>query len=74
MTTAEMVQLVDASGIVALRRALGCTPRQAETTAILARRALRDGYELNPEDLPRGTAAASVGRARRRQPTNMETT
>jgi hypothetical protein len=69
MTTAEMVQLVDDFGIVGLRRELGCTMRQAETTAILARRALRDGYELTAEEIPKGTAAMGQGRARRKQPT-----
>jgi hypothetical protein len=69
-----MVQLVDDFGILALRRELGCTPRQAETTALLARRALADGRELAAEEIPRGTAAMGQGRARRRQPTHMEAT
>jgi hypothetical protein len=53
-TAAAITAVVQAGGVRALAHALGCSRRQAETTALLARRAAAQGRELDPEEVPLG--------------------
>jgi hypothetical protein len=61
---AELVELVESDGVGALAGALGVTRRQADQVVTLARRALREGRDLEPDELPTGTVHAAVRRQR----------
>ncbi len=54
-TTVEITNLAATSGVRALARALGISIYQAETVALLARRAAAQGRELDPREVPRGS-------------------
>jgi hypothetical protein len=57
VNAATIAELANSDGVSAVARELGCTRRQAEQVAALARRALNEGRELPLDAIPHGTVA-----------------
>jgi len=62
MDAVEIAAIADADGTVGVQRALGISARQAEQVTVAARRALRQGRDLDPNEIPVGSVSVSQAR------------
>jgi hypothetical protein len=62
MDAVEIAAIADQDGTAGVQRALGCSARQAEEVTVAARRALRQGRDLDPSEIPAGSVGTSQAR------------
>jgi hypothetical protein len=58
----EIAAIADQEGTAGVQQALGISARQAEQVTVFARRALRQGRDLDPNEIPVGSVSTSRAR------------
>jgi hypothetical protein len=58
----EIITIADQEGTAGVQQALGLSARQAEQVTVAARRALRQGRDLDPNEIPVGSVSVSQAR------------
>jgi hypothetical protein len=62
LNAATIVEIWNDDGIAGVARELGCTARQAQEVAARAGRAVREGRDLKPNEIPTNAVAAAKSR------------
>jgi hypothetical protein len=58
----EIITIADQEGTAGVQQALGLSARQAEQVTVAARRAHRQGRDLDPNEIPVGSVSVSQAR------------